>query len=217
MKILWAEAENRTPCCHSILVMLCVLCPWKVLSTMLGMDRNVEGGTTQIAEFLTLCVCSQSLPGGSQTLCTLLCSHIQWGAAATGDFHHCPYTPPHLHQVISQVHLPLLFEPPGQIKSPPPPLAPQSRAHSPSLIPLTHGWILVSPHTPKGRGCQLPLPWSCSATTEASVSWQLQETLKSLRFYRLGRQQKGNSYSKIQITPTQINNKIPRGQLYFIK
>lgn len=61
--------------------------------------------------------CSQSLPGGSQTLCTLYPHPVR---SICHNFHHCPCTPPCRHQVISEVHLPwFAWIPPGQIKSPP--------------------------------------------------------------------------------------------------
>lgn len=168
---------------------------------MLGVKGNGEGGTTQTEKHLTL---SGFALSHSQEVHRhfVHCIHTQWGVSATKDFQHCPYTPAHLHQVISEVHLPwFVWIPPGQIKLPPPPLALQSRAHFHSLIPLPHRRLRVSTHTSTGRGYPVSSSMALFFTTMPRWTWQLQERLKSPKLYRLGRQQKGNSYFKIQITP----------------
>lgn len=121
---------------------------------MLGMEGNVERGTTQNAEYLTL---SGFALSHSQEVHRhfVHCSvpTTQWGVSATEDFYLCPYTPPHLHEVTFEVHSPwFVWIPPGQTKSPLPFTGTTVRCTF-SVSFLWHWWILVSLHTTEGRGC----------------------------------------------------------------
>ena len=77
---------------------------------MLGTEGNVEGGTIQIAKYLTPSGFALShFPGGSQILfCFLQCVHIRLDRYATENFNYCPCRSTHLHQMFSEVPLSLV-------------------------------------------------------------------------------------------------------------
>lgn len=212
MKILWAEAENRTPHCHSTLLMLCVLYPLKVFSIMLGMEGNVEGGTTQIAKYLTqsslglLSVASRRFtdalypavyPHPTRTIC-------HWGfpslpihsTPASGDFSSA-FT-----LVCLSISWADKFTSPSTGTK-------VTCTFSQSYSSDTQMNPGIPPHTYRERLPSFLLHGPVLSQQWPDKTWQLQARLNPLRFYRLGRQQKGNSYFKIQITPIQTCNRIP--------